>query len=55
MLRLVLGAILLGMSAMSITTDGNCGNSYAHFLGTASASVGMQCLATDSQPFTAEL
>jgi hypothetical protein len=38
MLRLVLGAILLGMSAMSITADGNCGNSYAHFLDRVSLS-----------------
>jgi hypothetical protein len=32
MLRLVLCAILLGMSAMPISADGNCDTSYAHFL-----------------------
>jgi hypothetical protein len=32
MLRAVLGAIVLGMTAMPISADVNCGNSYVHFM-----------------------
>jgi hypothetical protein len=38
MLRSVLGAVVLGMSAMPISADGNCGDSYVHFLDRVSLS-----------------